>query len=258
MTDFALAMRQVRYENKSFWRNPAVAFFTFVVPLMFLVILNALLGDNTTTVDGGEVDLSNFYVPAMAALSIVNACYTNIVMTVSVARDEGLLKRVRGTPLPGWAYLFGRIVHVTLIALLLVAIVIAFGALFYGVGVPTKTMPAFIVTITLSAATFCALGLAVSSFVPNAQAASAIANATVLPILFISDIFVPLGEDPPTWIDILGNIFPVKHLAEACITAFNPYETGYGFEWWDLAVIAVWGVFGAVVSLRYFTWEPRR
>ena len=258
MSGLSLALRQVRYENKAFWRNPAVAFFTFVLPLIFLVILNALLGDDTTTVDGGEVDLSNFYVPAMAALSIVNACYTNLVMTVSIARDDGLLKRVRGTPLPGWAYLFGRVVHSTLIALLLVAIVIAFGAIFYGVDVPAKTMPAFILTIMVSAATFCALGLAVSSFVPNAQAASAIANATVLPILFISDVFVPLGQDPPAWIDVLSNIFPVRHLSEACLTVFNPYTTGYGFDWWDLALIAVWGLIGTLLALRYFTWEPRR
>lgn len=257
MSDFALALRQVRFENKSFWRNPAAAFFTFVLPLIFLVILNALLGDETTTVEGGEVELSTFYVPAMAALSIVNACYTNIVMMVSIAREEGLLKRIRGTPLPGWAYLFGRIVHATLVGLLLVAIVIAFGAIFYGVDVPTKTMPAFIFTIALSAATFCALGLAVSSFVPNAQAASAIANGTILPILFISDVFVRLGDDPPAWIDFIGDIFPVKHLSQACLTAFNPYETGWGFEWLDLAVIALWGVIGAAVALRYFTWEPR-
>jgi len=258
MSPLSLALRQVRFENRSFWRNPAVAFFTFALPLIFLVILNALLGDDTTTVEGGEVDLSNFYVPTMAALSIVNACYTNLVMTVSIARDDGLLKRVRGTPLPGWAYLFGRLVHSTMIALLLVAIVIAFGAVFYGVDVPTQTMPAFILTITLAAATFCSLGLAVASFVPNAQAASAIANATVLPILFVSDIFVPLGSDPPRWIVIIGDIFPVKHLSEACLTAFNPYTTGWGFEWRDLAVIAAWGVIGAVIALRYFTWEPKR
>jgi ABC-2 type transport system permease protein len=258
MSAFALALRQVRFENKSFWRNPAVAFFTFVVPLMFLVILNALLGDDTTSINGEEVDMANFYVPAMAALSIVNACYTNLVMTIAIARDEGVLKRVRGTPLPGWAYLFGRVVHSTLIALLLVAIVIVFGAIFYGVDVPTDTMPAFVLTISVAAATFCALGLAVSSFVPNAQAASAIANATVLPILFISDIFVPLGEDPPQWIDTLGNIFPVKHLAEASIAAFNPVGDGSGLELGDLAVIVVWGVGATIVALRYFTWEPRR
>ena len=257
MSSLGLAVRQVRYENKAFWRNPAAAFFTFVLPLIFLVILNALLGDEETTVEGGRVELSNFYVPAMAALSIVNACYTNIVMMVSIARDDGRLKRLRGTPLPGWAFIFGRIAHAALIALLLVVIVIAFGAVFYGVDVPGETMPAFALTIAVGAATFCALGLAVSSLVPNAQAASAIANGTVLPVLFISDVFVRLGDDPPAWIDVAGDIFPIKHLSEACLAAFNPYETGAGFEWLDLGVIAVWGIAGAMLAARYFRWEPR-
>jgi ABC-2 type transport system permease protein len=257
VSGLALALRQVRYENKSFWRNPTAAFFTFILPLIFLVILNALLGDDETTIDGRRANLSEFYVPAMAALSIVNACYTTIVMMVSIARDDGLLKRVRGTPLPGWAFLFGRIAHATLIGLLLVVIVIAFGAVFYGVDVPGKTMPAFLLTAVVGAATFCALGLAVSSFVPNAQAASAIANGTVLPVLFISDIFVRLGDDPPAWIDYLGDFFPVKHLSEACLTAFSGQDAGWGFEWLDLAVIAAWGVVGAAVALRYFSWEPR-
>src|SRR6266545_6962330 len=136
MNDIALALRQVRYQNRSFWRNPTVAFFTFLLPLIFLVILNAILGNEQDQLPGGEAKLSNFYVPTMAALSIVNACYTSLIMTVTIARDDGLLKRIRGTPLPGWAYLFGRIVHTTLIALLLVVIVVAFGAVFYGVDVP--------------------------------------------------------------------------------------------------------------------------
>ena len=257
MSGLALALRQVRYENRSFWRNPAAAFFTFVVPLMFLVILNALLGGDETTIGGRPAELSDFYVPAMAALSVVNACYTNIVMMVSVARDDGRLKRLRGTPLPRWAYLFGRIVHATLVALLLVVIVIAFGAVFYGVDVPGKSMPAFVLAVAAGAGTFCALGLAVSSFVPNAQAASAIANGTVLPVLFISDVFVRLGDDSPAWIDIAGDIFPVKHLSEACLAAFNPSSGGWGFEWLDLAVIGAWGVAGALLAARYFRWEPR-
>ena len=192
----------------------------------------------------------------MVALSIINACYTSLVMTIAIARDDGLLKRVRGTPLPGWAYLFGRIVHTTLIALLLVAIVVAFGALFYGVDVPGRTMPAFIVTVAVGAAAFSALGLALVSFTPNAEAAPAVANATILPILFISDIFVRL-DDPPPWLDILGDIFPVKHLSEASQAAFNPFQTGLGFEWLDLAVVAAWGIAGAVLAVRFFSWYPR-
>jgi len=256
MNGLALALRQVRYQNRSFWRNPTVAFFTFVLPLIFLVILNALLGNNEAELTGGRAELSNFYVPSMAALSIINACYTSIVMTVTIARDDGLLKRVRGTPLPGWAYVFGRVVHTTLIGLLLVAIVVAFGAVFYDVNVPGETMPAFIVTCAVGAAAFSALGLALASFTPNAEAAPAVANATILPVLFISDVFVRL-DDPPKWLDILGDIFPVKHLSEACQAAFNPFETGSGFEWLDLAIVAAWGLAGVVLALRYFSWYPR-
>src|SRR5436309_14418705 len=99
MNDFVLALRQVRYQNRSFWRNPTVAFFTFLLPLIFLVILNALLGNNIRQLPGGQAELAYFYVPSMVALSIINACYTSLVMTISIARDDGVLKRVRGTPL---------------------------------------------------------------------------------------------------------------------------------------------------------------
>ena len=255
MSDFALALRQVRYQNKEFWRNPTVAFFTFLLPLIFLIILNALLGNDETTIRGRPAQGSDFYVPAMVALSIVNASYTSIVMVVAIARDAGQLKRVRGTPLPGWAYLFGRIVHMTLVALLLVAIIVAFGAIFYGVNVPGRTMPAFIISIAVGACAFSALGLALASLTPNAEAAPAVANGTILPVLFISDVFVQI-EDPPKWLDVLGDIFPVKHLSEACQTAFNP-AGGSGFEWLDIAVVGAWGVAGAVLAVRFFSWYPR-
>lgn len=255
MSDFALALRQVRYQNKEFWRNPTVAFFTFLLPLLFLVILNALLGDDETTIRGRPAEGSDFYVPAMVALSIINASYTGIVMVVAIARDAGQLKRIRGTPLPGWAYLFGRVVHMTLIALLLVAIIVAFGALFYGVDLPAKTIPALALSIAVGAASFSALGLALASLTPNAEAAPAVANGTVLPVLFISNVFVQI-DDPPKWLDVLAEIFPVKHLSEACQAAFHP-SGGSGFEWLDLAVIAAWGVVGAALAARFFSWYPR-
>ncbi len=256
MSDIVLALRQVRYQNRAFWRNPTVAFFTFLLPLVFLVVLNALLGNDEGQLTGGEAELSNFYVPSMAALSIINASYTSLVMTVSIARDDGLLKRIRGTPLPGWAYLFGRIVQTTFIGLVLVAIVVAFGAIFYGVDLRVETIPAFVLTVAVGAAAFSALGLALASFTPNAEAAPAVANATILPILFISDVFVRL-DSPPTWLDIVGDIFPVKHFSEACQAAFNPFQTGSGFEWLDLAVVAAWGLAGVALSVRFFSWYPR-
>jgi ABC-2 type transport system permease protein len=256
MRVLALALRQVRYQNLSFWRNPTVAFFTFLLPLIFLVILNALLGNDESQLRGGRGELANFYVPTMVALSIVNACYTSLIMTVSIARDDGLLKRVRGTPLPPWAYLFGRIAHTTLVAILLVAIIVIFGVVFYGVDVPGETLPAFILTIVVGAAAFSALGLALASVTPNAEAAPAIANATILPIFFVSDVFIRL-DDPPQWLATLGDIFPVKHLSEASQSAFSPFETGAGFEWLDLMIVAAWGLAGALIAVRFFSWYPR-
>lgn len=257
MSDWALALRQVAYENRAFWRNPAAAFFTFVLPLMFLVIFNLVFGDAEIERFGHQVSGSTFYVPGIAALSVISAAYTNIAMMVTIARDEGLLKRVRGTPLPAWAFLFGKIAHATLVAVLLVVIVTIAGALFYDVDVPTDTMPAFIVTLVVGAAAFSALGLAMTGLIRNAEAAPAIVNGTILPLLFISDIFIPLAE-APGWLHTIGALFPVKHFSEAMGAAFDPFQTGAGFEWDSLAVIAAWGVGGVLVALRFFSWEPRR
>lgn len=257
MTALAMVLRQVRFENSAFWRNPAAAFFTVILPLMFLVLFNAVFEGDTVFLRGAERDISAFYVPGIAALSVISACYTNIGMTVSIHRDQGVLKRVRGTPLPNWAYLFGRVVHSMFVAVLLVIIVTVAGKLLYDIDIPTDTMPAFVVTVVLASAAFCALGLAVTAIIPNADAAPAITNGTILPLLFISEVFIPRSQ-PPAWLNTLGDLFPVKHFTEALQTVYSPGTSGAGFELEHLAVIAAWGVVGIVVSLRWFTWEPRR
>ena len=141
MNSFVLALRQVKYENTVFWRNPVAAFFTFVFPLMFLVIFNLIFGNRELPGAGGTISTSTFYVPAIVGLSVIGACYTNVAMGVSFSRDEGVLKRVRGTPLPAWSLLCGKVLHSVLVALLLVAIVTLAGVLFYDVDPPTNTMP---------------------------------------------------------------------------------------------------------------------
>ena len=254
---FTLALRQVRYENTTFWRNPVAAIFTFVFPLMFLVIFNLIFGNREMTVPGGTVTTSTFYVPSILALSVIGACYTNVAMGVCFSRERGLFKRIRGTPLPAWALLFGRLVTAILVSAILVIIVAGAGALFYGVTLPTNTLPAFLMTLALGAATFCALGLAVASIIPNADAAPAIVNVSILPLMFISDIFIPM-EGSPAWITTAANIFPVRHFALAMHTSFNPFETGAGFEPMHLLIMAAWLVVGIVVAIRFFRWEPRR
>ncbi len=258
MSSTALALRQIKFENRAFWRNPASAFFTFAFPLMFLVIFNLLFGNEEITLGAGQTTTaSTFFVPAIAAFSVITACYTNIAISVSLSRDGGVLKRVRGTPLPAWAYMAGRIGHSTIIAILLVAIVAIAGVLFYGVDIPTNTMPAFLITLAVGAASFCALGLAITSVIPNGEASPAIVNASVLPLLFISDIFIRL-DDAPAWLENVAKIFPIWHYSQAMQAAFNPFETGSGFRFGYLAVVGAWGLFGLLAATRFFSWEPRR
>ena len=142
MTSVLLALRQVRYENRAFWRNPAAAFFTIVFPLMFLVIFNLVFGSNETTDERGNTySVSTFYVPAIMVFALVGATYTNIAMGIAFSRENGLLKRIRGTPLPSWSYLTGKILHSVVLAALLVGIVGGAGFVFFGVDLPTNTLP---------------------------------------------------------------------------------------------------------------------
>jgi ABC-2 type transport system permease protein len=256
MNSLTLALRQIAYTNKAFWRNPASAFFTFAFPLMFLVIFTAIFGSGQVTTAGGvTVSTSTFYVPAIAAFSVITACYTNIAISLSFTRDTGVLKRIHGTPLPAWAYLAGRIIHAVLMAVLLVALCAAFGAVAYHATLPSSGLPAFLLTLVVGAASFCALGIALTAFIPNADAAPAVVNASILPLLFISNVFIPL-QNPPAWMDALSNIFPVRHFADALVGSFLAVN-GSGIQGIDLVVVGVWGVVGLVIGVRFFSWEPR-
>jgi ABC-2 type transport system permease protein len=255
VNSFVLALRQVGYTNKAFWRNPASAFFTFAFPLMFLVIFTAIFGGGqVTTASGITVSTSTFYVPAIAVFSVITACYTNIAIGLSFTRDTGVLKRIHGTPLPGSAYLLGRIIHAVLVALVLVALCAAFGAVAYHATLPSSGLPAFLLTLVIGAASFCALGIALASFIPNADAAPAVVNASILPLLFISNVFIPL-RNPPAWLDALSSIFPVRHFADALVGSFLAVQ-GTGVNGSDLVVVGVWGIVGLAIAVRFFSWEP--
>jgi len=249
-----LALSQVRYVNKAFWRNPASAFFTFVFPLMFLVIFTALLGQGRILVDGRLVHQSTYYVAAMTSFAVITACYTNTAMSLCFQRDEGILKRTNGTPMPPAAYFSARVLHAMLVSLLLVVITATFGKVFYSAEIPTgATLIRFLVMLVVGAAAFCCLGFAITAVVPNADAAPAIVNASILPLLFLSGIFIPMGDDAPQWLRAVARIFPVKHFADGIQAGF----LGTTFHWRDVLVVAVWGVVGLLLAIRFFSWEPR-
>ncbi len=246
MNDLVLALRQVRFENRAFWRNPPAAFFTVAFPLLFMIIFGVIFGS----------EAARFLTPAIIVFAVLTATFTNLAMNITFARDLGILKRIRGTPLPPWAYLAGRIGHAVLVALLLVVVVAGFGALVYDVPVPWATLPLIVGILALAAAAFSALGLALTGVIPNADAAPAIVNIIVLPLLFVSNVFIQM-DTAPDWLNTVSRIFPVRHLADAAIRLYQP-GAEVAVPWTEMAVIAAWGVAGVVAALLFFRWEPRR
>ena len=218
----ALLVHQVRYEQKAFWRNPASAFFTFVFPLVFLVIFASL--NNGTTIDFlGGLDYNQFYVPAIIAFGIISATYTQIGINLSFRRQTGELKRFRATPLPPGLLVGGLLANAVLVGLLIFVLTTVLGVVAYGVRVPTHYL-ALAVALLVGAATFCALGVAVACLVPNADAAPAVVNGVLFPILFLSGVFFPL--EPGSVLARIADVFPGAALLRGRLRRVRPPAAG--------------------------------
>lgn len=244
--------RQIRFENRSFWRNPAAAFFTIVFPLMMLLIFAAVFGSEVTPLG---VTTAQFYAPSLAVFGAVSAAYTSLAIGTSLSRDLGVLKRVRGTPLPPWAYMAARIGTSVWIAALSIGLMLTVGVVFYDLEITTGSLPTLIVVFIMGVAAFSALGLAVTS-AATADSVPAITNATLLPLAFISGVFFPPTVEMPQWLDNIAGWFPLKHFVAPYVDAFTPGGSD-DIPWVDVAWLAGWLVIGLVAALLFFKWDPR-
>lgn len=256
MSDLALVVHQARYDVKAFVREPAALFFTVILPLIFLILFVALFGNADVEVGDQTVSGSTYYVPGIITLSIISATFVNLAMILTNERETGQLKRMRGTPLPQWVFIAGRVSMSVLVALGMTVLMLVIGVLVYGVDLPGLPMVGFSVTALVGAAAFAALGIALTAAIPSRSAAPAITNAMVLPLYFISGIFVP-ADAIPDWVNRLGDVFPVKRLYNGLLEPLTPSASGLGIQWADLAVVVAWGITGAVLAIWTFRWTPK-
>ena len=256
MTGFALALHQFRYDQKIFWRNPASVFFTVMFPVMFLVLLGVIVNGQTIHTQGG-IDATTYFVPAVITLALVSATMVNLAMNLTILREGGVLKRLRGTPLPGWVFIAGRIGNAFVTALLMFVLVTALGRVLFDVPVPWSRLGPLLVVLAVGSASFCALGVALTTIIPSREAAPAITNLVVFPLYFLSGVFIPESEIPNGVLHV-ADVFPIRHLFDALLAGFDPATGSAGYELGQLAVVAAWGVLGFVIALRRFRWEPRR
>jgi ABC-2 type transport system permease protein len=245
----ALLAHQVRYEQLSFWRNPQSAIFTFIFPVVFVAIIGALFGGVGKSSYFGGLSALQYYVPTIAALSVLGSCYGQLAVALAARRQNGILKRVRATPLPAWAYFGGLLAHCVVVSVVDIALIVGVGRL-YGVPFPSHWF-AIAATLVLGAASFCALGVAVASVISNAEAAPAVAQLVLFPLLFISGTYMPINSE---LLNRISGWLPVRPFNEALT---GPFSAHTGTDWRHLAVLAAWGGVGAVVAVRRFRWDPR-
>ncbi len=248
-----MLLGQVRYANRGFWRTPVAAFFTLVFPLSFLVILCALYGNEVIDEDTG-LRLAQFTTPVFAVFGVCMACYVSLALALSYARGSGVLKRLRGTPLPPALHIAGRIGSAMWVSMIATAVMVGVGVVFYGVQIIWANMPALVLTFAVGMACFSALGLAVAAIAPTPNAAQGFSNASLILLSFISGIFG--FAELPEWMDRIANFFPLKHFVDPAAAGFNPYVDATTPSWGDLAVMAAWGVVGGLLAWRWFGWEP--
>ncbi len=255
MTGLGLVAHQFRYDQKAFWRNPAAVFFTVGFPVILLLIFATVFGGQTIDVRGG-IETTSYYVPAIITLSVISATMQNLAMTLVIAREDGRLKRGRGTPMPAWVFIAGRIGNSIVVALMMLVLIAVLGRLLYGVAIPWGQLPELVVVLVVGAAAFCCLGIALTAAIPSQDAAAPIVNALLLPLYFLSGIFIPDDELPDGVINF-ANHFPVRDFFQAFFDAYIPAGGGSGLNWGDLAVVAIWGVAGLLLAIRFFRWTPR-
>lgn len=244
--------RQTRHELTGLARTPVALFFALLFPLGFFVVLAAVVG-NATLDDRSGIRLAQFLAPAMAAFGVAMATFAFLAIGFAEIRFSGVLTRLRGTPLPTSVLLGGRVLSGALLAAISVVALFTVAVVAYDVQIYWERMPSAVLTLLVAMLSFSTLGLALAALAPSMQAATALANGIVIPLAFISDMFLVAGGALPGWLSTLGWVFPLKHLVNALADAFDPFAD-VTVDLTHAAVIAAWGVAGALL----FVWAIRR
>ena len=242
MSAASLAWQQFRFERRLFWRNPTAAFFNLILPLLFLLLV--------ATAFAGEEDELNVLVPGIAGMSVMATTFNALIHAIVFQREQGILKRVRGTPMPAASYLAGMIGSAIANTVIAVALVVVIGNLVYGVDWPRD--PLLLAGFTLLGVTcFGALGVAFAHAIPNVDAAPAYQNAVFLPLIFISGVFYS-ADSLPAALEAIATALPLKPLVDGMAEAIVGGSEDIAAA---AAIVGGWTVAGLVLAVRFFRWE---
>lgn len=257
-----LSLARTAVELKHFRRVPEQVFFTFLLPVLFLVIFSAVFSENLSPVPGREVDFTQYFLPGIIASGVASATFASLAISISIDRQEGLLKRLAGTPLPKGAYIMGKLGMSVVVTVVQTAFMLGLAVLAFGAEFPDgpARWAVFLLVLAVSAAVGAALGIAYTRAIRNAQSAIAIVQPPFLILQFISGVFFRY-TDLPGWLTAIASVFPLRWMAQGLRYAFLPDWFGeyeYGGSWgWQAPVLALvgWLVLSVALALVFFRWE---
>jgi ABC-2 type transport system permease protein len=243
-----LLWRQYRLERRMFWRNPSAAFFNFLLPLLFLAVFGLIFS-------GNKKDLE-IVIPGVAAMSVMSTTFTALAMNITFLREQGVLKRMRGTPISTGTYLGGVGLNAVTNTAIQIVIVVLAARLVFGIGWPADLVELIVFTL---AGVIClaALGVALSHVIPNFDSAPAIVNAIFLPVVFVSGVSLD-AKHSPAFAKDLAQVLPLGHVVTGLTGGMVAGKGGLGDHLGALAVIAAWAAVGIYLAVRGFSWESAR
>ena len=243
-----LLLHELRAQQLLFWRNREAAFFSFLFPILLLVLLGSVYGDQE--IEG--VRGTTYLVVGLIGYGVAATAFASLAITLVIRREQGLLKRVRGTPLSPATYLAAVIGSTVAVIALQVAAQVLIGRFLLDADWPAAVAP-LVAAVALGAAAFAALGLGITGFVRTAEGSSAVVNAVYLPMAFLSGAFFST-EEMPAFLKAISELLPLTYLLDLIRAAF---VQGESFAASALAAVVLWGLLGLAVALRMFRWEPR-
>jgi ABC-2 type transport system permease protein len=258
MSDLGLVLTQTRYALISTSRNTRAVVFTLAFPVILLVMFNEIFisGTDTTTVAGATIDGQSYFTAGMIAYSMGLLCFTQPLVMLTAQRERGQLKRLRGTPVPSWSFITAMVLRSVLLALVVGGVMLTMGVVFWSVDLTARTVPGILIMLFLGTTSLCALGVAMTAFTTTEDTASSIGPFTMVMLSFISGIFIPIDQ-LPGWLQEIGRIFPLYHLAQGLQLSVAGAKGGIGLNANDVASLALWGIAGIAVASRRFLWEPQ-
>jgi ABC-2 type transport system permease protein len=245
-----LFLHELENQQRLFWRSRESAFFTFLLPIVLLVILGSVYGD--ADIDGEPA--APYLVAGMIGFGVVATAYAGLAINVVIRRESGVLKRVRGTPLPPATYLAAAVGSTLVVIGIEVLAQVLIGRYVIDAGWP-QNAGGLAVALLLGVAAFAALGLATTGLVRSAEGSSAVVNAIYLPMVFISGVFFSVSA-LPGFLEAIADVLPLTYLLDLVRAVVIDGE-GLGSQWTAIGVVALWGAAGLAIALRTFRWEPR-